>query len=512
MNTAETFERAASLHRQGKVSEAEPMYRAILAADPNHFGALRHLGVIAMTTGRMDAAVGLLSRAVAAHPRSAVTHNDLGIALAQLARHSEAADHFRTAVEIDHSLMVAHGNLGGTLAAMGRYEDAVACYERALAIDPGSAEIYGSMGNALKTLGRIEESRTAYEKAIALAPDRPRLYYHLSEVKRFASGDAHVATMEAMPPHADAGERVFLHFARAKAYADMGRHDAAFRELAEGNRLKRASTRYDEADVLGMLTRIAQVFTPELMQAKAGQGDPSRLPIFVLGMPRSGSSLVEQILASHPHCYGAGESTVFNDAVKSVLNRTQKFPESVPELSDEQFRQAGGRHAAAMSAIAPKAERVVDKTLGNFAYAGMIHLALPNARIVHVKRDAADACVSCFSKLFATEFRYTYDLSELGRYYRAYTAMMEHWRRVLPPRVMLEVQYEDLVDDLEPNARRIVAHCGLDWDAACLSFHKTERAVRTYSATQVRQPIYRSAIGRWRVYEKNLEPLLRELN
>jgi hypothetical protein len=228
-------------------------------------------------------------------------------------------------------------------------------------------------------------------------------------------------------------------------------------------------------------------------------------------MPRSGSSLVEQILASHPRCYGAGESTVFNDAVRSILDRDQRFPESAPTLTAEQLRQIGGRHAAAMSAIAPKAERVVDKTLGNFAYAGMIHLALPNARIVHVQRNAADTCVSCFSKLFATEFRYSYDLGELGRYYRAYTATMEHWRRVLPPDVMLDVQYEDLVADLETHARRIVTHCGLEWDDACLSFHKTERAVRTYSATQVRRPIYRSAINRWRVYEKHLEPLLREL-
>jgi hypothetical protein len=335
----------------------------------------------------------------------------------------------------------------------------------------------------------------------------------LSEVKRFTAGDPMLAALERMvsDPGLSPENRMFVHFALGSANADLGRHDDAFRAYAAGNTLKRAQVTYDEQAVLGMLTRIAQVFTAPLLRARAGEGDPSSLPVFVVGMPRSGSTLIEQILASHPSVFGAGESTVFNDAVRAVLPRGARFPEGAASLTGEQLRLMGGRHAAAMSAIAPRAARVVDKTLGNFAYAGMIHLALPNARIVHVHRDPLDTCVSCFTKLFASEFRYSYDLGELGRYYRAYAALMDHWRRVLPEGVMLDVRYEDVVADLEGWARRIVAHCGLDWDPACLTFHDTARAVSTYSATQVRRPIYTSAIGRWRAHEHHLGPLMREL-
>ena len=175
------------------------------------------------------------------------------------------------------------------------------------------------------------------------------------------------------------------------------------------------------------------------------------------------------------------------------------------------MRAIGTDYVMRMRALAPNAERMVDKTLGNFLYAGLIHLALPNARLIHARRDPADTCVSCFSQLFAGEFRYSYDLGELGRYYRAYAALMEHWRRVLPPSLMLEVQYEDLIADFEPGARRIVAHCGLEWNEACLTFHESERPVRTFSAVQVRQPVYATSVGRWRNYESHLGPLLREL-
>jgi tetratricopeptide (TPR) repeat protein len=513
MIVADTFEQALALHREGRLREAEPLYRAVIAAEPNHFSALHHLGIVLMTTARMDEALQILTRAVAADPRSAVAENDLGIALAQLARHADALEHFRSAVTIDPRSTQGHANLGATLGAMGRHEEAIAAYRRALALDPNAAEIHASLGNALKTLGRIAQSREAFETAIALAPGRARIYHHLSEVKRFAPGDAHAAAMEqlARDPAMPQDERVFVHFALAKVYADLGRADDSFEQLIEGNRLKRAQVKYDETAVLGLLERVARVFTPELMRAKAGQGDPSPLPVFVIGMPRSGSTLVEQILASHPRVFGAGESTAFNDAVKSAL-QGRRFPETVAEMDAVQLHAIGARHVATMHALAPQAEGVVDKTLGNFAHAGMIHLALPNARIVHVRRDPADSCVSCFSKLFASEFRYSYDLGELGRYYRAYAALMEHWLRVLPDGVVLDVQYEDLVADFEPQARRIVAHVGLEWDVACLSFHETERAVGTFSAAQVRQPIYKGAVGRWRQHEKFLQPLLRELD
>ena len=265
--------------------------------------------------------------------------------------------------------------------------------------------------------------------------------------------------------------------------------------------------------MLGFLDRIRAVFTAELMHQKRDLGDPSMIPVFIVGMPRSGTTLVEQILASHPKVFGAGELSEFSKAVTSLgmPNGALSFPETVPGLSAEQLRQLGTSYLDAIEAAAPGAERITDKMPANFRFVGLIHLALPNARIIHMRRDPVDTCLSCFSLLFVGDLPYCYDLGELGRYYRAYQTLMEHWRQVLPAGVMLEVQYEEVVADVERQARQIVAYCGLEWDDACLAFYRTQRPIRTSSAAQVRQPIYRTSVGRWKPYRHLLQPLIKEL-
>jgi len=230
-------------------------------------------------------------------------------------------------------------------------------------------------------------------------------------------------------------------------------------------------------------------------------------------MPRSGTTLVEQILASHPKVFGAGELLEFANLTASISGPNgSSIPEAVTAMSGEQLRELGARYLRAVQSLAPQAQRIADKMPLNFASAGLIHLALPNARIIHVRRDACDAALSCFSLLFTkNQMEFTYSLSELGHYIRAYQALMEHWRKVLPEGAMLEVQYEEIVGNIEEQARRIIAYCGLEWDDACLTFYKTERPVSTASVTQVRQPIYASSVGRWRSYEDQLQPLLRAL-
>jgi hypothetical protein len=281
-----------------------------------------------------------------------------------------------------------------------------------------------------------------------------------------------------------------------------------------GNALKRGQIEYDEAVTLGKLARSRAVFTPELIGRLHGLGDPSPQPVFIVGMPRSGTTLVEQILASHPMVHGAGELKTMNDVVLTVRGpdgNTIPYPEFVPSLDPAALKAIGARYVALLRELAPQGERVTDKMPSNYYFVGLIHLALPNARIIHTMRDPVDTCISCFSKLFTAEQNHTYDLGELGRYYRRYERLMAHWRRVLPAGRMLDVRYEDVVADLESQARRIIDYCGLPWDDRCLSFHQTDRPVRTASATQVRQPIYSSAVGRWKVYEKFLGPLLDEL-
>jgi Sulfotransferase family len=272
---------------------------------------------------------------------------------------------------------------------------------------------------------------------------------------------------------------------------------------------------YDEAAAFALFDRIEATFTPALIRAKSGGGDQTKTPIFVIGMPRSGTTLVEQILASHPAVHGAGELKTLNDVVHSVRDAAGNalpYPESVPALDGAALRQIGRHYLAEVMKLAPAGKRVTDKMPSNYYLVGLIHLALPNAKIVHCMRDPIDTCVSCFSKLFTGEQVHTYDLVELGRYYRRYERLMAHWRRVLPKGRILDMCYEDVVADLEAQARRLIDHCELPWDDRCLDFHKTDRPVRTASATQVRRPIYNSAIGRWRVYQEELKPLLAALS
>ena len=310
-------------------------------------------------------------------------------------------------------------------------------------------------------------------------------------------------------------ERIDLQFALGKAYEDLKQHERSFRHLLAGNKLKRAQIHYDEAEAMDYMQRIRAVFDAALCRAKAGGGEPAPTPVFIVGMPRSGTTLIEQIIASHPKAVGAGELFDFDNIVQSLTGLNGgalSFPEVVATMSGEQLRQVGARYLAAVRALAPTAERVADKMPWNFHFPGLIHLALPNARIIHARRDPVDTCLSCFSILFEGAGNpFTYDLGELGRFYRAYDSLMAHWRAVLPPGLMLEVRYEEVVGELEKQARSIIAHCGLEWDDACLAFHATRRPVRTSSVAQVRKPIYHSSVGRWRPYRDQLRPLFEEL-
>jgi hypothetical protein len=333
----------------------------------------------------------------------------------------------------------------------------------------------------------------------------------------FAAGDRHLAKMEELAAKADGlskTDRMQLDFALGKAYADLKDHKRSFRHFLAGNAGKRAQIEYDEKATLTLFDDIERTFTPELIKAKSGGGDPSTEPIFVLGMPRSGTTLVEQILASHPSVHGAGELATLNDVVLTVHGpdgKTIPYPHFVEALDASALQKIGARYLAQVRELAPARERITDKMPSNFFFVGLIHLALPNARIIHTIRDPIDTCISCFSKLFSAEQNHTYDLAELGRYYRRYDRLMAHWRNALPPGRILDVRYEDVVADLEGEARCILEHCGLPWNERCLAFHKTERPVRTASATQVRKPIYKNSVGRWRVYEEFLTPLVAEL-
>jgi tetratricopeptide (TPR) repeat protein len=497
--------------------EAIAHFEQALQLVPDDADALRHLGDVLRAIQHHEEAIARYRQALAIRPNDAELCARLASTLQASGRPTEAIALGEQALALNPHTAEAHGALGSALMALNRNEEAITHFKTSLAEAPDHAETHNNIGVALQLLGRAEEAAIAYQTAIALAPRSVMTHFNLASVKTFEVGDPRLAALQGLAKDAETlseDDRVALEFALAKAFSDLDEPSRSFHHLREGNARKRRQIVYDEPAIMKFFERIATTFTPALMREKGG-GEPSRLPVFIVGMPRSGTTLIEQILASHSEVFGAGEREDLNQAVLAHFGPQDagaSFPECLSTVMPETLRQFAARYLVGIKAGAPPAQRIIDKMPLNFLFVGLIRLALPNARIIHACRDPVDTCFSCFSLLFAGHQPFAYDLDELGRYYRAYEALMAHWRTLLPHGVMIDVNYEDVVADLETQARRMVAHCGLDWQPQCLDFYKTPRGVRTASATQVRQPIYRHALGRWHRYQEFLEPLLQALN
>jgi tetratricopeptide (TPR) repeat protein len=479
------FRRAVALQSQGNLAEAEKIYLGLLKQNPGHFGTLYNLAAAMISMEQPAKAELLLQKAVRREPNSAA----------------------------------AHTLLARALQLLDRYDEALKRARRAIALDTGYAEAYAILAQGLAELGRYDEARLALARAIELAPDRPGPYYQWGFLTRWTADDPRLAGLNALAqklPSLPVDQQVQVHFSLAKAHADFGDVERAIRHQIDGGALQRRMLVYDEAASLGEMVETCRTLDAEWVLRHSDVGDPSPLPVFILGMPRSGTTLVEQILASHPEVHTLGERVLFDGALAQICGMPA-VPRSLAQMaarwSDADLRRLGALYLETARRDAPEtAMRITDKLPENFQYIGLIHAALPNARIIHTRRDPVDTCLSLFSILFSgSGAPYSYDLAELGRYYRAYEKVMEHWRNVLPVGAMLEVQYEDIVDDLERQARRIVAYCGLEWNDACLAFHEADRPVRTSSHAQVRQPIYRSSVGRPRPPRDLLAPLLAAL-
>jgi tetratricopeptide (TPR) repeat protein len=505
-----------ALQSLGRGAEAIRQYELAVALRPDHAEARSNLGNVLCALKRPLDAIEQYKKALAIRPDHAEVYNNLGNALSGLGRCDEAIAQYRQAIALRPAYAGAHNNLASALLASRRPEDALVAYQQALSCEPDNADIHNNLGVALNMLGELTRARQTFARAISLAPRNGEFYLNLLGLKRITADDPDlVAMLELERDGAALGvqSQIALNFALGRAFEDLGEHERAFRYFMMGNALKRRELIYDEATALELFERTRKTFTSELMSDKRGAGDPSHIPVFVLGMPRSGSTLVEQILASHSQVFGAGELHDFNNAVEDMARANNwSYPEMVAHMSGEQLRQLGMSYVDSTRACAPTAARIVNKMPGNFGSVGLIHLALPNARIIHTTRDPLDTCLSCFTLLFAAGHAYSYDLAELGRCYHGYRTLMQHWRSVLPEGVMLEVRYEDVVTDLEGQARAVVTHCGLQWEASCLDFHKTRRPVQTASMSQVRQPIYQTSIGRWHRYKDLLQPLIQALS
>jgi tetratricopeptide (TPR) repeat protein len=499
---------------EGQLAVAERLLRPHLREKPTDIAAIRMMAELAGRLGRYVDAENLLRRALELAPAFTAARANLATVLY---RQNRPAD----AIEVLDALLdgepenPAHQNLkAAALGRIGGYEEAIALYAAVLARFPDQPKVWMSYGHVLKTVGRQGDSVAAYRRAIAAAPSFGEAWWSLANLKTVDLGEADVAAMEAALKAPGLGEedRFHLHFALGKALEDAGEAERAFAYYGEGNRLRRAGLAYDPGEIERHVERSIALFTPAFFAARQGQGCRARDPIFILGMPRSGSTLIEQILASHSQVEGTMELPDMPALAKRVGGRRLKseataYPEGLAALSAAELEALGAEYLE-RTRIQRKTGRplFIDKLPNNWAHVGLIHLILPEARIIDARRHPLACTFSNFKQHFARGQGFSYDLAELGRYYRAYVELMQHFDAVLPGQVH-RVIYERMVDDPEAEVRRLLDYLGLPFEQACLRFYENERAVRTASSEQVRQPINREGLDQWRAFEPWLGPL-----
>ena len=503
---------------EGRLPEAETLLRAHLRSHPTDVAAIRMFAELAARLGRLGDAQNLLARCLELAPGFTAARHNYAIVLQRQGRSAEALEEAERLLAGDRRNPGLRSLQAAALARLGEYQRSIEVYEGILRDYPGQAKLWMSLGHALKTAGRQADCIAAYRRSIELAPSLGEAWWSLANLKtyRFAPGEVEAMRAQLAREDLPAEDRLHFHFALGKALEDAREHARAFGHYVEGNRLRRAALPYRAEETTALVERSRALFTPEFFGARRGAGCPAPDPIFVVGLPRAGSTLVEQVLASHPAVEGTMELPDLLAIVRDLggerrRNEPSRYPEVLAELEPAELRELGERYLA-RTRIQRKAGRpfFVDKMPNNWAHVGLIHLVLPSARIVDARRHPLSCCFSAFKQHFARGQGFTYDLDDLGRYYRDYVGLMAHIDAVLPGRVH-RVHYERMVEDTEGEVRRLLAHCGLDFDARCLRFYENERAVRTASSEQVRSPIYREGVDHWRNYEAWLEPLERAL-
>jgi len=502
----------SGLERHG---EAIEHYRRALDLRPGFLEALMNLGAALAASGDKAAAEATLRAAVAAGGARSDTRLALARLLEREGRLDEAIEMLEEAVQIAPEEAAAHTLLGRCLLKDGRMEAARLCHERALELAPELAEGHFNLGVCLQAEGRFEEAARAHRRALALRPGFAEAHFNLGLMAKESLDEGALAALEALVDDGGVAEETRIHagFALAVALEKRGETDAAFAHYRRANALEARSLAFDPQAHVAYIDRLTETFDEAFFAARSGWGLVSERPVLIVGMPRSGTSLVEQILASHPAVHGAGELDDLRRMVRGLparLGTDERFPACARAIDREMAATLAQEYLDGLNARSTAALRVADKMPGNYLRLGLVALILPGTRVIHCLRSPLDTCVSCYCNHFAHGLSFTYDLGHLGLVYREYRRLMAHWSRVLRL-PMMEVCYEDLVRDQETVSKRLVEFCGLRWDERCLSFHATSRAVRTASFWQVRQPLYTSSVGRWRAFARHLEPLIEAL-
>ena len=496
---------------------AEEIFRDILKTDATHVAALCGHAALALAAGKTVDSERLLRHALKQCEHMPLVQRCLSHTLLAAGRLPEAETAIRKLLKIEPENPQNWVALGTVHTRMLRQQDALAAYEAAARLNPQEVRLRLSIGHVLKTLGKRAECEQAYHACLAMNPGFGEAYWSLADLKNYLFSDAEIAAMRdlaaapaaAATDKAASGNAAQLQFALGRALEQRGEYAQAFDHYAAGNALRRRDAPFNIVKFEAKSERVRACFDGAFFAGRVSTGSPDPSPIFVVGLPRSGSTLVEQILASHSCIEGTMELPNIVTMVREfdhLGGGNDAYPESVRSASAEQLAALGRRYLDETRPIRTGRPRFIDKMPNNFSHVGLIHAILPNATMIDVRRHPMDACFSTFKQHFAEGQSFSYDLEDLGRYYRCYLALMDHWDAVLPGKV-LHVCYEELVRDAESGIRALLAHCGLPFEPACLKFHETERPVRTASSEQVRQPLYASGIGYWKHFAQQLEPL-----
>jgi tetratricopeptide (TPR) repeat protein len=543
----QAMERVLQFYKSGNLARAEAICRKIVNIQPGFHPAWYQLGLIAVRVGKLKQAVEFFLKAAKLAPDTAQYHKALGeacrrlkrfkgavaagkraaglapknpgilynyaLALADSGELRAAAEQYRAALALKPAYGLAANNLGTVLERLGDAKGAEAAYARAVAINPRHAEAQNNLGALMSESSRLEGARTCFAAAIEANPAFVASHYNLSTLKKYTPDDPQVAMLEKLAPRAEKlsnDEQIRFWFSLAKVREDVGHYDEAFAAYERANRLKRATMKYNEKTSLDAMRDVTSRFDAALFAKNKGAGFKDETPVFIIGMPRSGTTLIEQIISSHSAVHGAGELRDLGEAlgdVQPALAKGASYMNWLSGADKKALTAAGEAYIRRLRSYDAKALRITDKMPGNFFYAGLILKVLPQAKIIHSVRHPLDICFSNYARLFKDTMPFAYDLTELGHYYKSYRQMMDHWKKVLPAGSILDVNYEDVVEDLEGQSRRLIDFCGLPWESACLDFHNNKRPVKTASVAQVSQPIYKSSVARWERFAKHLGPL-----
>jgi type IV pilus biogenesis/stability protein PilW len=502
------------LREQGKGEQAQHALRKALQQNPNYVEAHNNLAALYFSEQKDVDALRQLSDVLKLAPKDVR-------ALVLTARCQHRRSNFvaaeqacRLALQEDPDNVEALTVLGQVLHETDSVDEALKLLERAVQLNPRSPEALNFYGVTLKSVGRLDDARETILKGLEINGSMYGAYANLNDLVDFKKDKELFDKIETIMESIEDQSRpnvLPLHFAYAKALDDNGQHEKALHHYITGGKLKREQLSYNEADTHQFFENIRQAFPAKMFKDRPFAGNPTDRLVFIIGMPRSGSTLVEQILASHDDIFGAGEVKYFSQALHKVRDRfpsLSRYPDMVGEFKPAQYKMLADSYAQLITKPAGNAKRVTDKLLTNYFFVGLLHLLFPNAKFINTRRDPVDTCLSGFTKLFKDDMPHSYDLGELGRYYRQYDALMKHWEKVLPKGVLKVVEYENVVADMEKEGRALIEFIGLEWDDKLLDFHKSSRPVKTASVAQVRKPIYKTSVKRWKKYGKGLQPLV----